>query len=112
MPKNDGPLTSQFTADQIEIALSTLADLYANSDSTGEYLSSVQQEIAELVRRAKADIDDPEAEGTAVTSDLTVREIHYLARCVDLGRSDARASALLPPDKRDALLRKLGGRRN
>lgn len=64
MSDTTGPLTRQFTAEQIEIALSTLADLYENSDdNTGDYLSEKQQEVAELVRHAKADIDNPDVRG-------------------------------------------------
>jgi hypothetical protein len=42
---------------------------------------------------------------------LTPRELDYLARAVDLGRSDPQASSILAPTERSDLLRKLGGRR-
>jgi hypothetical protein len=42
---------------------------------------------------------------------LTEAEVAYLARAVDLGRSDDEARAHLSPTERDTLLRKLGGRR-
>lgn len=42
---------------------------------------------------------------------ISGREETYLARSVDLGRSDERASRVLAPTERDDLLRKLGGRR-
>ena len=44
--------------------------------------------------------------------ELSEAEMDYIARCIDLGRSDQQASAILPPNERDELLRKFGGRRN
>lgn len=48
----------------------------------------------------------------ATTIEVTGQELAYLARCVDLGRSDSKAARILQPTERDALLRKLGGRRD
>jgi hypothetical protein len=58
-PDEKGPLSRQFDAKQIEIALRALADLYDSTDGA-EYLSERQQEVAELVRQANVDVDNPD----------------------------------------------------
>lgn len=42
---------------------------------------------------------------------LSAKESEYVARAIDVARSDERAAALLSPVERDELLRKFGGRR-
>lgn len=47
------PLTDQLSREDVETALHTLAELYANSgDDTGDYLSERQQAIADRVMHA------------------------------------------------------------
>lgn len=43
--------------------------------------------------------------------DLTDRQEAYVARAIDVARSDDEAAALLSPVERDELLRRFGGRR-
>lgn len=58
-PATPYPVSSRFAAEEIEAALRTLAELYANSDDdTGDYLSGRQQEIAEAVMHAVAGDDE------------------------------------------------------
>jgi hypothetical protein len=73
--------------------------------------SSIEDQTAELRACLEAAYTAGLTEGIGAPA-LSVKEIHYLARCVDLGRSDPEASSILAPDERDTLLRKLGGRRN
>lgn len=42
--------------------------------------------------------------------DLTAQERRYVARAIDVARSDGEAAAMLSPTERDDLLRKFGGR--
>jgi hypothetical protein len=62
-----------------------------------------------IVRRAQPGTEA--APHTGMLLALTGAEAAYLARSVDLGRSDDQARAILAPTERDDLLRKLGGRR-
>lgn len=82
-------------------------------DETDEvYARAVEDVLRFVAGDAKATEELAAVFADPVPPTLTVREIHYLARCVDLGRSDPEASSILPPDERSALLRKLGGRRS
>jgi hypothetical protein len=62
-----------------------------------------------IVRRAEPGTDATPHGGMLLA--LSAAEADYLARAVDLGRSDDQARAILAPTERDDLLRKLGGRR-